>query len=93
MLGLKQPNKKQHHQVSQRKSDRQEKYIIKLEQSLSNADPFDINHNSGDGTNVRLIYLQNKTIIPEDMQKNILETHTKLLWRNVFLVVTISGTK
>ena len=93
MLGLKQPNKKQHHQLSQRKSGCQEKYITKLEQALSNTDPFDINHNSRDGTNFRLILLQNKTIIPEDIQKNILETHTKLFWRNEFLVVTISGTK
>ena len=92
MLGLKQPNKKKHHQLSQRKSGRQEKYIIKLEQALSNADPY-INHNSRDGTNFRLIHLQNKTIIPENIKKNILKTHTKLLWRNEFLVVTISGTK
>ena len=42
MLGLKQPNKKQHHQISQRKFGRQKKKIIKPEQSLSNADPFDI---------------------------------------------------
>ena len=56
ILGLKQLNKKQHHQLSQRKSGRQEKYIIKLEQSLSNSDPFDINHNSRDSTNFGLIH-------------------------------------
>ena len=77
MLGLKPPNKKQHHQISQRKYGRLEKYIIKLDQSLSNVSPFDINHISRDGTNIRLIHLQNKTIIPEDIQKNILVTERR----------------
>ena len=92
MLGLKQPDKKQHHQIYQRKSGRLEKYIIKLDQSLSNADPFDINHNSGDGTNSRLIHLQNKTIIPEDIQKNILETERRReLAYQTFVEERISG--
>ena len=92
MLGLKQPDKKEHHQVYQRKSGRLEKYIIILDQSLSSADPFDINHNSRDGTNIRLIHLQNKTIIPEDIQKNILETKRRReLPYQTFVEERISG--
>ena len=51
-----------------------------------------INHNSRNGTNIRLIHLQNKTIIPKDNQKNILETerHRELAYQT-FVEERISG--
>ena len=71
-----------------------DKYIIKFKQSLSNADPFDINHNFRNGTNFGLIHLQNRTIIPEDIQNNILHTERRgEIAYQTFVVVTLSGTK
>lgn len=73
MIGILSECKKPHHKMSQSSIARQELYIHKIKDILSTANPFKP-IGSPDGTEFKLYNIMNKSILSDDLQKNILET-------------------
>ena len=72
LLGLTQSVRKQHHDKSEAKVIRREKYINQLKEVPCKANPFKVPE-STDDNNLKLVDLTNKTIMPDNVQQNILD--------------------
>jgi hypothetical protein len=73
MLGMTQSAKNEHHDLSEAKLMHREKYIKQVKEVLSNANPFRVTENT-DGTELKLVHLTNKMIMPSDLQDSIIDT-------------------
>ena len=76
VLGLTQSVRKQHHDMSEAKVIRREKYINQLKEVLSKANPFRVSE-STDDTDLKLVHLANKIIMPDNVQQNILDSEKR----------------
>jgi hypothetical protein len=77
MLGMTQSAKNEHHDLSEAKLMRREKYIKQVKEVLSKAEPFRVKETT-DGTELKLVHLTNKIIMPSDLQDSILDTENQV---------------
>jgi hypothetical protein len=76
MLGVRSPGRKQHHLLSEATVAHRERYIRQVKDVLSKVNPFKVPECT-DGTELKLIHLTNKMIMPDSVQQNILDTEKR----------------
>ena len=76
MLGVTKFARSSHHQMTDSKVNRQEKYVHDLKKVLSNSNPFRVG-DCDDGTELKLFNLMTKVILPDHVSENILGTEAR----------------